>query len=81
MSALRQLAGERVTTLEAQLRRECGGSVAAGGMSYAEVCSRGAHRFDMLLCAEGSLSFAVGGSEPAEAAEAAAVEAAVEVAV
>jgi hypothetical protein len=45
--------------------------VAAGGMSYAEVCSRGKHRFDMLLCSEGALSFAVGGFEVvAEAVEA-----------
>ena len=45
--------------------------MAAGGMSYAEVCSRGKHRFDMLLCSEGALSFAVGGFEVvAEAVEA-----------
>ena len=68
VAALRQLAAARVSCLEAQLRREGRhGALEAGGLRYAEVCSRGKQRFDMLVLAEGSLSFATDGGAEAEA--------------
>jgi len=54
VSTLQNLAKSRIALLDAQLKKEgCEDQVASSKMRFAEICSRGRFRWDMLLHADG----------------------------